>query len=97
MSDQESGYLSYLLRLWQENNSDPGFPEGRERLHHTAVNAVWRVSLESSLTGSVYGFASLDDAVSFLRHQTGEVSDIGDAEAPLESQQETRSHKTQGS
>ena len=97
MSDQEAGYLSYLLRLWQENKQVPGCPEDKGRLHHPAVGAVWRVSLETSLTGRVHGFASLDDAVAFLRRQTGEVSDTGDAEAPMESQQETRSHETQGS
>jgi hypothetical protein len=86
VSEQESGYLSYLLRLWQENKRVPGCPGGKERRHHTAVNAVWRVSLESSLTGSVHGFASLDDAVAFLRRQTGEVSDTDDAEVPIESQ-----------
>ena len=43
---EQSEYLSYLLRVWRVRGED---------------KAVWRASLESSLTGKVHGFNSLDD------------------------------------
>jgi hypothetical protein len=61
MDEERPGYLSYLLRLWREENlKAPGADE-----------AIWRASLESARTGEKKTFASLDDLVSFLREQTG--------------------------
>ena len=68
VSGKQSGYLSYLLRLWQDNNGD------------TEGKAAWRASLESSLTGEKRGFASLDDLFAFLRRQTGVVPDAENSE-----------------
>ena len=53
-------YLAYMLRLWQSS--------GRE--------TIWRASLESPHTGERYGFASLDDLISFLQRQTSAATDI---------------------
>jgi hypothetical protein len=53
---RERRYLSYLLRLWQE---DSGVPE------------QWRASLESPRDGERLGFASLDELFAFLRKQAG--------------------------
>ena len=52
----KSQYLSYMLWLWQEGGS--GSP-------------VWRVSLESPLTGERTGFAGLVNLILFLEEQTG--------------------------
>ena len=59
---QQRGYLSYLLRLWQESGgaSDP-----------RGVAPVWRASLESPQSDECQGFTGLDDLVAFLREQTG--------------------------
>jgi hypothetical protein len=48
-------YLSYLLRLWQTNES------GQQ---------VWRASLESPGTGERRGFAGLKEMFDFLLAQT---------------------------
>jgi hypothetical protein len=53
---KQPNYLSYLLRLYRVG--DDGDP-------------VWRMSLESALTGGRDGFASLDDLLGFLRQQMG--------------------------
>lgn len=57
MMKQPSGYLSYLLRLWQS---------GRKS------KAVWRASLESPMTGERLGFASLKELFAFLETQAEE-------------------------
>jgi hypothetical protein len=80
VSGKQSGYLSYLLRLWQDNNGDTLCSRDEAPLDHTEDKAVWRASLESSLTGEKHGFASLDDLFAFLRRQTGVVSTAEDAE-----------------
>jgi hypothetical protein len=52
---EQADYVSYLLRLWRENDEEKG----------------WRASLESVHTGECKGFASLDDLFVFLQRQTG--------------------------
>ena len=64
---EQSGYLSYLLRLWRAEAGREGARPG---------NATWRASLESALTGERQGFASLDELVEFLQRQTGSVADV---------------------
>ena len=59
---QQRGYLSYLLRLWQESG------ESRDPLGEAPV---WRASLESPQSDECQGFASLNELVAFLREQTG--------------------------
>ena len=61
-SRQELRYLSYLVRLWQV---DVSAAAGR------AEQVVWRGSVQSSLTGELEGFATLDELLEFLREQTG--------------------------
>lgn len=55
MADDEPGYLSYLLRLWQT------YSDGQ---------LVWRASLESPHTGERQGFADLEQLFVFLAEQT---------------------------
>ena len=50
---QNRRYLSYMLRLWQENaGTTPGAP------------LLWRASLEMPQAGARLGFASLEDLFS---------------------------------
>jgi hypothetical protein len=84
VSGQQSGYLSYLLRLWQENSGELVCSRDEASLGRTEDEAVWRASLESSLTGKVHGFASLDDLFSFLRRKTRVVSDAEHGELAME-------------
>ena len=60
-------YLSYLLRLWREN--DDG------EVHHGDEQAVWRASLMNSLTGKRQGFSSLQDLFAFLQQATSAAVD----------------------
>jgi hypothetical protein len=61
MDKKQPDYLSYLLRLWrEENHRAPG-----------ADKTIWRASLESAHTGEKRTFASLSDLFDFLREQTG--------------------------
>ena len=48
-------YLSYLLRLWQEEHDG---------------QLVWRASLESAHDGQRFGFATLHRLLAFLNEQT---------------------------
>ena len=50
-------YLAYLLRLWRTGKGE---------------NARWRASLQDPHTGQRMEFASLDDAVAFLKQRMGE-------------------------
>jgi hypothetical protein len=52
MSDASATYLSYLLRLWREEQND---------------KYVWRASLESAQTRAQHNFATLDELIAFLR------------------------------
>ena len=55
MSRNERPYLSYLLRLWQEETGEAW---------------SWRASLESAHTGRRHGFASLKLLFAFLEGET---------------------------
>lgn len=52
MTQEESDYISYLLRLW---------------LVHEEVGPVWRASLTSPHTGERQGYPNLDALITFLR------------------------------
>jgi hypothetical protein len=52
---KRTGYLSYLLRMWQTSDGEK----------HT-----WCASLEQPGTRGRQGFASLDELFDFLRDQT---------------------------
>jgi hypothetical protein len=73
---ERRGYVSYLLRLWEESEGSPASdPLGEPPL--------WRVSLESPQTHTVKAFASLEELFAFLRGQTRSGSpglERGDAE-----------------
>jgi hypothetical protein len=58
-TQERPDYRSYLLRLYRV--SDGG-------------KLVWRMSLESSLTGEREGFASLNGLLGFLQQQMGMTS-----------------------
>jgi hypothetical protein len=70
----QSGYCSYLLRLWQESDDEPLDAHRRP---------VWRASLTSPTTGERLGFATFDDLVTYLRHQV-DASACTDAEVSRE-------------
>ena len=59
---EQAVYLSYLLRLWRVDVGAAG---------DLSLAYIWRVSIESALTGERRGFASLDDLFVFLLRQTG--------------------------
>ncbi len=92
MSVEEYGYLSYLMRLWQDNDDDTHRPEGR-CLDPGKGQAAWRVSLESARTGKRRSFANLEDLLAFLRQQTGVVSDAEDSEKAKQCRYDSRSHR----
>lgn len=54
MSEAQTGYRSYLLRLW---------------IGHEDDEPVWRASLESVQTQQQWSFANLDDCFTFLQEQ----------------------------
>jgi hypothetical protein len=64
MSEKQTPYRSYLLRLW------PATEQGR---------VTWRASLENPHTGERLGFASLERLFAFLEDQTT-AAVIGDGE-----------------
>ena len=92
MSGEKSGYLSYLMRLWQDNDDDRQCPESRV-LHVRKGRMVWRASLESARTGRRQSFASLDDLLAFLRQQTAVVSDANGSEKAGECEYDSQSHR----
>lgn len=59
MTEQQSEYLAYLLRLWRCSDKE---------------KTVWRASLQNSQTRERVGFASLDDLFHYLREYTNAVS-----------------------
>jgi hypothetical protein len=61
MSNMQPEYLSYLLRLWRENDSVGA---------HGVDRAVWRASLERPQAAERQGFASLEELFVFLREET---------------------------
>ncbi len=58
--DEETGYLSYLLRLWRTAED-----QGR----------VWRASLQSTRTRQQVGFAELEALFEYLRGETSGEAD----------------------
>lgn len=52
MANEESSYLSFLLRLWLADDDE---------------EPTRRISLESPLTGECKGFSNLNDMCSYLR------------------------------
>jgi len=54
LTEGQTRYLAYLLRLWQTGD------EGEQ---------VWRASLEVPGTGERHGFADMQDLVDFLMTQ----------------------------
>ena len=56
MTVEQTHYLAYMLRLWQDQSE---------------ADNVWRASLESPHTGERRGFASLESLFEFLRQSTG--------------------------
>ena len=57
MNQEQPGYLSYLLRLWQTQSGS---------------ELVWRASLENARNGERHSFANLDALCRFLRQQMHE-------------------------
>jgi hypothetical protein len=57
MTKEQPEYLSYLLRLWRTEGAGQA--------------AIWHASLEDPRSGASYHFASLEEAVDFLRAQMG--------------------------
>lgn len=60
MTQDKANYLSYLVRLWRDSDTEN----------------VWRVSLECAHAGDRCGFAGLDDLLEFLRQQTDLLPDV---------------------
>jgi hypothetical protein len=58
MSNQQSIYLAYMLRLWQAGQSENG--------------PVWRVSIESPHTGERRVFTDLPELFTFLLEKSGQ-------------------------
>lgn len=54
--EEQPGYVSYLLRLWREDDEQ---------------ESVWRASLESTQTGELSTFANLVELFDHLRVQIG--------------------------
>ncbi|MFQ5433852.1 MAG: hypothetical protein ACE5FD_03160 [Anaerolineae bacterium] len=69
MNETDSGYVSYLLRLWQAEDNGV---------------MVWRASLESSQTGQRWTFANMNDLMAFLQTETSKRSkdQVGDEYLP---------------
>lgn len=59
---QQSQYLSYLLRLWQEGGGDP---------------PLWRASLESPQSEEPQRFSGLNELFAYLRERTDIVPPAG--------------------
>lgn len=66
MCRMPSSYVSYLLRIWREEDCQ---------------EPIWRASLQSSLGGERQAFASLDDLFAFLRRRVDPGCEVdGDSE-----------------
>jgi hypothetical protein len=64
MVSEQSGYRSYLLRLWRIGTADP---------------PSWRASLEDARTHQRRNFASLEQLYAFLMDETDGAPDSDDA------------------
>ena len=75
--EQQTRYLSFLLRLWR-------MPHGETtRLHGSdSCNGLdspgWLASIEEPYTGERIGFGCLDDLFDFLRAQAGLASEASE-------------------
>ena len=58
MADRRSGYLSYLLRLWQEKSQD---------------ELIWRASLEKPGSGERLGFKDLENLFLYLNRRVAQM------------------------
>jgi hypothetical protein len=74
MSSEQPDYLSYLLRLWRED--DKG-----------ATN--WRASLESALTGKRHVFPCLMELFAFLQRQAVAGRDANENDSAMEQRSPT--------
>ena len=70
MSNEQSNYLSYLLRLWRENGEEQN---------------AWQASLESARTHKRHVFPSLEMLFAFLQRQIGVGNDVEKDERVRES------------
>jgi len=68
MNPIQSGYLSFLLRLWQVKGEGPG----------------WRASLEDVQSGELLGFTGLAELVAYLQALTGAGDEEQAFSGPLE-------------
>jgi hypothetical protein len=67
MTKQQPDYISYLLRLRRVSG------QGESQTSNEQV--VWHASLEDPRTGEQHHFASVEEALEFLRAQMGEMPD----------------------
>jgi hypothetical protein len=79
MANKQAKYLSYLLRLWRDNNDE---------------KQGWRASLQSSLAGDQKSFADPEQLFRFLRRQTGMDFGSDDHEDGTESRQRVDRRRT---
>lgn len=75
-------YVSYLLRLWCENDAGESTREND--------TPVWRASVVSTLTGRRQGFANLEALFNFLREPGAEEPRHYHRETKAEHQPERR-------
>jgi hypothetical protein len=61
-SEDRPRYISYLLRLWRENDDGDALHQGKV--------PTWRASLENPRSGALQGFSSLQDLLHFLWSET---------------------------
>ena len=62
MQKKRTDYLSYLLRLWRD--------EDQEHSQVKDQGACWRASLQSPQSGKRIGFLSLEELFDYLRCET---------------------------
>lgn len=62
MSENKPIYMSYLLRLWEE--------DGAENSGGNGTAPLWRASLEDALTHELHGFEGLEALFDFLLGET---------------------------
>ena len=75
MEGERRRYMSYLLRLWQAGRG---------------TEVVWRASLQSPHAAQPVAFPTLEALFTFLRRQTGPVSDSDEVEGDLKGPSERR-------
>ena len=65
------GYVSYLVRLWRDDDAAPDYGQRP---------APWRWSLQNPHTGQRLGFPSLEALFDYLREQANKASDLNEKE-----------------